>query len=175
MAPETELMLAVQYGTLADVKKAPRELAGQKNAQGMTALMLAVLKNDVDKVRYLLTLEDPAERNVWGLSAADLALKTGNERILDLLQTHCRVRGVDLEPSQTRIDNQFKQHILKTKMLTGLSDEELRRRTDVVASHTAKVAADFQLPGKGGAERACEARGVRPEYYVPGRPGDARK
>lgn len=104
MAPETELMLAVQYGTLADVRKAPRSCAGQKNSQGMTALMLAVLKGDVDKVRYLLTLEDPAAENAWGLNSADLALKMGNQRILDLIRDHSRVHGAALEPSQARVD-----------------------------------------------------------------------
>ena len=56
----------------------------------MTALMLAVLKGDLEKVRYLLTLEDPAAENAWGLNAADLALKMGNASILSLIQTYCK-------------------------------------------------------------------------------------
>lgn len=99
MPPETELMLAVQYGTLADVKNAPKTCAGAKNSQGMTALMLAVLKRDVEKVRYLLTLEDPGEQNAWGLDSADLALKVNDSRILDLILKNCQSRGVVLGPS----------------------------------------------------------------------------
>lgn len=175
MAPETELMLAVQYGTLADVRRAPKSCAGQRDSRGMTALMLAVLKGDAEKVKYLLTLEDPAAENAWGLNSADLALKMGNTRILTLIQDYCESHRISLEPSQTKVDKQFQQHILETKAFTGLDDEELRRRTDKVASHTARVVADFQAPNAGGAARACDVRGVRPEYHGPGTVVSRRK